>query len=69
MMTDRVGLILLLVLFHLFQYHDTKLTFFSFFLNSIRVGLIPSNYNYYFEMNDHNRPLTKDSRTNPILRH
>ena len=57
MMTDRVGLILLLVLFHLFQYYDTKLTFFFcvFFLNSTRVGLIPSNYNYYYEMNDHNR--------------
>ena len=68
MMTDRVGLILLLVLFHLFQYYETKLTFFVF-LNSTRVGLIPSNYNYYFEMNDHNRLLTKDSRINPILRH
>ena len=31
MMTDRVGLILLFILFHLFQYYDTKLTFFFFF--------------------------------------
>ena len=24
------------------------------FLNSTRVGLIPPNYNFYFEMNDQN---------------
>ena len=43
MMTDREGLILLLVLFHLFQYYDTKLTFFFsfFFLEQYKSRINP----------------------------
>ena len=29
------------------------------FLNSARVGLIPPNYNFYFEMNDQNLTVNK----------